>query len=494
MGRKEIINVIEKDLKVRPLRLTDTPILAPGTEVLSEEEVPYFLLLNELGFSYARINDIGLEILNLCGGENTMHRIIELCSKRYAEDHNKICEKVVDFLETLLESGLVCTPDEIPRFSEMSFEMHPYEVWLHITKKCNLKCITCYSSAGRAYEWELPSDAIKNIIDECCALKAKEIIISGGEPLLREDIKSILSYIKKKGLWVHLITNATLINEEKASMLKEVGVDFVQVSLDGSSAQVNDRIRGKGAFDKTMKGVEHLKQAGLNFSLYPTLTKLNIDDFMNMFDLFTKLTNRPSIGCAYFAPVGRGVDNKEQLELPIEEFSKLTYQVFEKVRKREGKPPFDFFFEMGRVPPNKYRKTNCGLGSDVISIDADGSIYPCQWLHFPQFKAGNICEGSLRQIYYASDIFNMCRKLRVDSNIDQCSSCKFRYICGGGCRAMAFLKDGSLYAKDPLCSFFKGFIEAGLWGISPEKFNEMKGGRTNERGNKKGHGTVAGNG
>ncbi|MEM1996093.1 MAG: radical SAM protein [Thermoplasmatales archaeon] len=202
------------------------------------------------------------------------------------------------------------------------------------------------------------------------------------------------------------MTNGTLLTRSMISEWKSIGVDFVQVSLDGSKPEVNDVIRGEGIFQQVVNNVKLLKEFDLRFSLYPTICKLNLEDVPNMIKLFSEITGRSRFSAAFFAPVGRGSINEGDLAVSSDDYIELFKRIIKDkrlspmMRNLEG-----FESQIDRVPPNLTRKLNCGLGTATISIDADGSVYPCHWLHLPQYKAGNIRERRFSEIYFKSEVF-----------------------------------------------------------------------------------------
>ena len=185
-----------------------------------------------------------------------------------------------------------------------------------------------------------------------------------------------------------------------------------------------------------------------------------------MFDTFTELTGRDCVTSAYFCPVGRGESNKDSLALDVSEMKELGVLMQRKKAVKRGMGRCDFYGHYEREMPSGYRKTNCGLGSDVVSVAHDGSVYPCQWLHTEEFKAGNITQQRFAEIYYTSDVFRRCRDLRVDSTIEGCGECEVRYYCGGGCRALSLKIHGDIRAKCPFCDLHKDAAEKAIWGIN----------------------------
>ncbi|MGB9831714.1 MAG: PqqD family peptide modification chaperone [Fervidicoccus fontis] len=439
-------------------------VLNTCTQLLKKESLDYFLLLNPRLFSCARINKSTLEIIELCNGKYTVSDISKILAERYKVSQNQIEKDVRYVLNKLSSLGLLIKVGKDPPQSHEMFSISkgPEEVWLFVTNRCNLKCITCFKNSGTEHDNELSYDEIKTIIDEILRVGRPEIIISGGEPLLRNDLNKILKYIKDSGLRIHIITNGTLLNKKIVEEWASIGVDFVQVSLDGSKPEINDAIRGEGTFSRVMSNVKLLKERNIRFSLYPTITKLNLYDVLSMSKLFCEVSGKETFGMAFFAPVGRGAVYKDNLMVSEEEYFELLRKLLSQ-NKNVLKKLSGFEAQLDRVPPPLSRKLNCGLASGTIAIDSDGSVYPCQWLMLPEYKAGNIRNSSFREIYFNSEVLRRLRELTVEQ-IPSCINCQWRYLCGGGCRALSLFLSGSISGPFPLCEFFKKYFENALWG------------------------------
>ena len=449
------------------INFNDILVLRPGTRCLRKEGIDYFLLINENLFSVARINRTAVEIISLCNGINTVEDISRILSKKYNVPFERVREDVKQTLNKLYSIGLLVKigeEEKTPR-EDFSISRGPNEVWLFVTNKCNLRCITCFKNAGNEISNELSYDEIRKLIDDILSFSHPRIIVAGGEPLLRKDLNKILSYLKDRGLYIHLITNGTLITKNIVEEWKSIGVDFVQVSLDGSNPEINDAIRGKGVFQRVINNISLLKEYGIKFSLYPTITKLNLKDVPSMVELFCSLTGRETFSGAFFAPIGRGSLNKDELSLSAEDYIQLVHRLVKEEKTRSKFANLiGFESKLDRVPCNLTRKLNCGLGTATISIDSDGSVYPCHWLHLPEYRAGNIRISNFREIYFNSEVLRKIRELRVDK-LENCINCAWRYLCGGGCRALALLSTGRIDGADPYCKFYKFYFEHFLWGV-----------------------------
>ncbi|MDP4032713.1 MAG: radical SAM protein, partial [Pseudorhodobacter sp.] len=198
-----------------------------------------------------------------------------------------------------------------------------------VTRSCNLACVHCRASSECGpYQGELDTERCKKLLDEIAAFSAPVIILTGGEPLLRPDIFEIARYGHNRGLRMVMATNGTLVTREIAGRLIEAGIQRVSISIDGVTAASHDAFRQvPGAFAGTMKGIEAMKEAGLEFQVNTTVTKVNLDQIKGIFDLTI------SLGAAahhifLLVPTGRGKEMADQ-DIPPEDYEKTLHWFYE---------------------------------------------------------------------------------------------------------------------------------------------------------------------
>jgi len=184
-------------------------------------------------------------------------------------------------------------------------ERRPIVVW-NITRACNLKCVHCYNDSGVGKPFkDVSTDKAKEVLDDLAVFGVPSVLFSGGEPLMRPDLFELIEYAGRKGLRAVISTNGTLITEEKAATIKERGVSYVGISLDGIG-EINDTFRGvPGAFDKAVAGIRNCRAAGVRIGLRLTLTQRNVQDLEALFDFFE--AENIERACFYhLVPSGRG--------------------------------------------------------------------------------------------------------------------------------------------------------------------------------------------
>src|SRR5210317_971043 len=169
----------------------------------------------------------------------------------------------------------------------MKIPKTPRLVFWELTKRCNLNCAHCRAeSEDIDYSGELDLEKVKKVIDDIASFASPIMVLTGGEPLFRSDIYDIAAYAVSKDMHVALATNGTLVTHEIAHRLKDIGVARCSISIDGRDAASHDGFRGiPGSFNQTLRGINCLKEAGLDFQFNTTVTKRNVDQLEDVVQL-----------------------------------------------------------------------------------------------------------------------------------------------------------------------------------------------------------------
>ncbi len=347
------------------------------------------------------------------------------------------------FLTHLLENGYVAS-SEVPGLGEKSRCNIQY-AYLHICDGCNLRCKTCYYSPTSAYIC-MDSEVAIRAVELLAEAGARSITVSGGEPLLHPNVISILRTIKENGLKAQLVTNGILLNESLAVQLADV-VDTLYVSVDGLERE-HEEIRGLGTYAAAINGATGAKNAGLRrVVLTTTLTRVNIGSSIRMIRYAEKLGFEQSF--SLFMPVGIGKSNAEMLLPSPQQCLNFFLQLLEDNNSISLPEPVALT-----------SRCSCGAGTSIVSIDPDGSIFPCHLMRIGSMRIGKVQDvrGSLAKFIETSAIFSTLQENCVDSN-PQCSSCEVRYFCGGGCKANTIVGG---FCTDPHCTWYKPLYLAGI--------------------------------
>ena len=275
-----------------------------------------------------------------------------------------------------------------------------------------------------------------------------EIVLTGGEPLLKNFALDIAEYAKARGNKAHILTNGILINEKNCKRIAKT-FDLIKISLDGNTSEINDSHRGAGSYVKILKAIELLIQENAPLKISMTVTKKNIHDVGAMTKRFGRLLT--------FAPLFKAGRARKDTTLAI-----TGEEYYHALSSVSGVNPLsclsDCFNRAKNQPIMK-----CAIGDSEISISDIGDVYPCHLLHLPQFLAGNIIGEPCLYFQRVSTKISIPPKLTV-TELNNCKKCDIRFICGGTCRARAFYEKHKIDVSDDFCkyeklSFINGFFD-----------------------------------
>jgi radical SAM protein with 4Fe4S-binding SPASM domain len=408
------------------LRTTKTPLIK-RTPLGTFLCVPYGFQL-EAFFPIIEIDEPVEALLKLCNGQKTREDILQLLSKESGEPVETFREDFDEAVEYLVNEGILEWREEPSFIEPLHKGGRPFSISFDITYACNLRCPFCSVDAGDPHADELTIDDIAPFIEQMKKVRSTPLMINGGEPLLRKEmLLHILEELSPlEGVTVPVLTNGTLITKDYAQQLYDAGLRIGRVGMDGHTERLHDALRGKGTFEKSMKGIEYFKDLGIHVNLIAVISQMNYPYLKEIRDFLEKTGDSYNIAPVY--PFGRA--GPDMLLNQEETFAVKTVDM-----KSEK-------IEALIAPRNK-----CVTG-DVIHITANGDIYPCFYMQFPEFKVGNIKEDNLSEIY-RTDVMENLMDLSV-KDFEQCSTCDIRYYCGGGCRGFARAVCGSIYEPDPL--------------------------------------------
>ena len=360
----------------------------------------------------------------------------------------------------------------------------PFEIVWNFTYQCNLRCKHCYENAGGPKRPELSTEEAKQVLDvlsKIAGIGLPALSFSGGEPLARRDFFELAAYAKKRVGYVSIASNGTLITKDNAKKIKDAGIDYAEISIDGATPGVHDEFRGiPGAFERAMEGVKNCVEEGIDTCIATTIHRDNLSELNKLIELSKQLGVR--FMHFNYIPTGRA---KAYVELDLtpderlhvletigKEIIGLYLQAKEEELKRgKSNVKVDRFFstcpqyasvtkELSRRFGEKFMVEahyaakkgvenvanflgGCGAGRLYCCLEPNGDIKPC--VFFPTNKdtvLGNILKDNFEQIW---DKHPLLWKLRIRENLEDyivdgkrvgCGSCPDKYICGG-CRARA---------------------------------------------------------
>ncbi len=348
--------------------------------------------------------------------------------------------------------------------------MGPVVVW-NSTKTCNLKCRHCYmSSDNKKYQNELTTQEAKSFIDDLADFHVPVLLFSGGEPLIRPDFFELAEYAQAKGVRPTLSTNGTLITREVAQRIKDIGVGYVGISLDGLQ-DVNDQFRGvEGAFQKAMEGIQNCVAVGQRVGLRFTINHHNIQELENIFD-FIERENINRVCFYHLVYSGRGTAMKNQ-DVTAEESRRAMDIIIRRTKDFEDRGlekeilTVDnhcdgvYMYLKALAEGNdqqaaqikKYISMNGGNRSGIAfgEVDPFGYVHPDQFTQHHTF--GNVRDRKFSEIWQdTSNPIMAGLKDRKPLLKGRCSQCRFLENCNGNFRTRAEAVTGDIWESDPSC-------------------------------------------
>lgn len=357
-------------------------------------------------------------------------------------------------------------PSHLLQFSK---DKRPVVVW-NVTRACNLKCVHCYAHAtDDATSNELSTAEGQRLIDDLAEFGVPVLLFSGGEPLVRKDLPELAAYAVDKGMRAVISTNGTLIGRQTAQTLKQIGLSYVGISLDGLEP-VNDRFRGvKGAFAKAMTGIRNCQEAGIKVGLRFTINKRNVQEIGGIFDLLEQM-EIPRVCFYHLVYAGRGSElvnddlDHAQTRAAVDLIIDRTRELHEKGQPKEvltvdnhADGPY-VYMRLLKEDPKRAEKVlellqmnegnNSGRGIGCVSWD--GQVFADQFWRHHSF--GNVRQRPFSKIWSEpEDPLLMQLKEKKKYVQGRCATCRWLDICAGNFRVRAEAVTGNVWAQDPAC-------------------------------------------
>lgn len=363
-------------------------------------------------------------------------------------------------------------PSMFIRFTETR---RPVVFW-NITNECNLSCVHCYISGGPAARRgdELSLEEAKAFIDDLVEMNVPLLMFTGGEPLVRKDFWELASYARLKGLKTALSTNGTLITTSIAKKIRDHGIEYAGISLDGANEKTHDTFRKQpGSFRKAVQGLKNCVRVGLKCGVRITATKHNYLEIPDLIDLTVRL-KIPRFCLYWLVPSGRGVklfarsnlepgETLQTLNMLYDEAEKLGSEQIEILTVDAPQDGIFILNQLQKRNPARYNDALklleltggiCSAADRLANVDPTGNIYPCQFAQLPKLRVGNLRQGSFSEVWNDSGnpVLSMFRS-KVENLKGKCGKCDYRKICGGGCRVRAYMRFRDFWAEDPFCSY-----------------------------------------
>lgn len=326
----------------------------------------------------------------------------------------------------------------------------PFTLIAELTYRCPLRCPYCsnpLNCGDGKYRQELPTEDWLRVIQEARKLGVLQLGLTGGEPLLREDLEVLVEEASRAALYSTLVTAGTLFTPARAASLRDAGLDHVQISIQDSRAAESDCIAGTCSFDKKLDAARLAKALGFPLTLNFVLHRHNLDRIEEILELCEAL-EADRVELANTQYYGWALYNRSALLPTREQLERAERAVAAARERRSGRMGILY------VIPDYYedypKPCMGGWGRRALAIAPNGDVLPCQAASsIPGMNFANVRDHCLEWIWFESPAFNRFRG--TDWMQPPCRSCDRRELDFGGCRCQALLLTNDEEATDPIC-------------------------------------------
>ncbi len=322
------------------------------------------------------------------------------------------------------------------------------EVDLHVTNHCNLRCKHCVYTSG---EWVMPDMTLQNVerlIPSFKKLGVEEVHITGGEPLVNKEFFEIAKCLHENGFGTRVQTNGILITPEIAQRLKEVGIEYVLISIDGLEKSHNSFRNNENSFKYAVNAVKICLEAGLYTRVNTVINKSNVQDLPELITYINELEpNQHSF--FYLTPVGRG-KNIKNLMLSLEEWKNIQNVIEKAARECNCISKI----RLQNVLKNDENEEGCR--EDNCLILANGDVFHCVFFMYSPYKLGNIYKDDLYDIWTKNIKGIIKETSKTNKLYKECH--KEKQVCQCNCTGIAYNMTGNIMNCDPRCNPTKKII------------------------------------
>lgn len=354
----------------------------------------------------------------------------------------------------------------------------PRSVGISITGRCNLRCKYCFYADEMAALSDLPTDRWLAFFEELGRLGVMDVCLTGGEAFTRPDLFELIDGVVANRMRYNILSNGTLIDEQVLAQF-EVGkrrlrLDYIQISIDGSCAEVHDKSR-PGSFDRSVRGLRLLKEAGFPVAVRVTINRHNLHDLENIAHLLLDEIGLASFGTNEAMPIGSGCRNEPEIALTTREMAEAMETIGRLLERYPGRltaqagpqAKLQAYAEMehARRTGEKTARwgmgylTACGCVFSRIDVLHDGTIVPCCML--PEVTLGNIGTDSLAALWQAHASMKALRERRTIpmEQVAGCEDCDWAPYCNGGCPGLAHQLTGDFNRANPQDCYRRFLVE-----------------------------------
>ena len=420
------------------------------------------------------LNSSGLFIWERLNGAFTVRDIVDRLLKNFeSSPSDQVLKDVEAFLIDMSEHEFV-----IPYTDELSGSKNikefpaakdsPKSVDISLTGKCNLRCGYCFYADEMKTRNDLPAESWLSFFKKLGRLAVRDVCLSGGELFTRSDLWELIDGVITNRMRYSILTNGTLLTDNTLEFFnknkRRSRLNSIQVSIDGSCPEIHDMSRGKGSFDKAVRGLRLLKKAGFPVTSRVTVNRHNVDDLDNIARFLLDDIGLNNFGTNDAMPMGAGCYNQGSITLKPEQQLKAMKTLARLAEKHNGRitatagplAKWKTFGEMGHAratgeKPTRWQMgflTACGGVFNKLAIHHDGRITPCHML--PKLELGRIT-SSIREIWTKDSTLEALRQRRniPMTEVPGCKDCEWALYCNGGCPGLAHEMTGDFNRANP---------------------------------------------
>jgi len=357
----------------------------------------------------------------------------------------------------------------------------PTSVEIAITGRCNLRCQYCFYADEMAALDDLPTEQWQAFFKELGRLAVQRVTLTGGEVFTRPDFFELVDGVIANRMRYSILTNGTLIDENVMAQFqvgkRRLRLSSIQVSIDGSRAEIHDRSR-PGSFDRAVRGLRLLKEAGFPVTVRTTINQHNFRDLENIAALLLDDIGLPSFSTNEAMPMGAGCNNQGDITLTSAEKLEAMRTMKRLLERYDGRlqatagpqAKLKMYAEMEHARRTGEKTTRwqmgyltaCGCIFSKLDILHDGTIVPCHILH--DLHLGHVATDSLQEIWDTHPILKAMRERRSIpmQQVPGCQDCEWAPYCNGSCPGLAYELTGDLNRANPEDCYRKFLQEMGL--------------------------------
>ncbi|OIQ28873.1 MAG: pyrroloquinoline quinone biosynthesis protein PqqE [Alphaproteobacteria bacterium MedPE-SWcel] len=325
----------------------------------------------------------------------------------------------------------------------------PIAMLAELTHRCPLSCPYCSNPLELArQEQELDTETWARVFDEAAGIGVLQLHLSGGEPASRRDLVELVSAARQAGLYTNLITSGIGLTQKRLQALDDAGLDHIQLSLQGTNAEIADEIGGyRGGFARKMQVAQWIGEIGFPLTLNAVLHRRNLHQLPRALEMALEMgARRIEVATVQFH--GWALKNRAALMPSRDQARDATRQVAEARLRLKGQLVIDY------VPADYHedypKRCMGGWGTSGLNITPEGRVLPCHAAEsIPHLDFETVRRASLHEIWYESAAFNAYRG--TDWMAEPCVSCERKTVDFGGCRCQALALAGDANATDPVC-------------------------------------------